>query len=47
MEYINVKNGTITNTTQNEYAQLMHKRVHEEKAKKEEIRKRRASSMHK
>jgi small subunit ribosomal protein S6e len=31
----------------NEYAQLMHKRVHEEKAKKEEIRKRRASSMHK
>jgi len=25
----------------------MHKRVHEEKAKKEEIRKRRASSMHK
>lgn len=31
----------------NEYAQIMHKRVHEEKAKKEELRKRRVSSMHK
>merc|ERR1712072_621008 len=31
----------------NEYAQIMHKRVSEEKAKQSEIRKRRASSMRK
>jgi small subunit ribosomal protein S6e len=39
--------GTQTNIRQNEYAQIMHKRVHEEKAKKDELRKRRVSSMHK
>lgn len=32
---------------QNEYAQIMHKRVAEQKAKQAEIRKRRASSMRK
>jgi small subunit ribosomal protein S6e len=32
---------------QNEYAQILHKRVNDEKAKQAEIRKRRASSMHK
>ena len=32
---------------QNEYAQIMHKRVSEEKNKQAEIRKRRASSMRK
>jgi len=42
---MDIKTGT--NTMQNEYAQIMHKRVHEEKAKKEELRKRRVSSMHK
>jgi small subunit ribosomal protein S6e len=36
-----------TNIYQNEYAKIMHTRVHEEKVKKEEIRKRRVSSMHK
>ena len=30
---------------QNEYAQIMHKRVAEEKAKQQEMRKRRASSL--
>jgi small subunit ribosomal protein S6e len=33
--------------SQNEYAQIMHKRVAEEKAKQAEMRKRRASSMRK
>lgn len=33
--------------SQNEYAQIMHKRVSEEKAKQSEMRKRRASSMRK
>ena len=37
----------VLTTTQNEYAQIMHKRVSEEKAKQAEMRKRRASSMRK
>lgn len=32
---------------QSEYAELLHKRVGEEKAKQQELRKRRASSMRK
>lgn len=36
-----------TDSTQNDYAQIMHKRVAEQKAKQAEIRKRRASSMRK
>jgi len=32
---------------QNDYAQILHKRVGEEKAKQSEMRKRRASSMRK
>jgi small subunit ribosomal protein S6e len=32
---------------QNEYAQILHKRVNEEKSKQAELRKRRASSMRK
>jgi len=46
-KYRDIDIWTRTNTTQNEYAQIMHKRVHEEKAKKDELRKRRVSSMHK
>jgi small subunit ribosomal protein S6e len=38
---------TESNQSQNEYAQIIHKRVAEEKAKQVEIRKRRASSMRK
>lgn len=38
--------GTVlTLPLQNEYAQIMHKRVAEEKAKQAEMRKRRMSSM--
>ena len=35
------------NDSQNDYAQILHKRVGEEKAKQAEMRKRRASSMRK
>jgi len=35
------------NVKQNDYAQILHKRVSEEKSKRDEIRKRRASSMRK
>jgi hypothetical protein len=36
-----------TNSVQNEYAQILAKRVAEVKAQKADLRKRRASSMHK
>lgn len=38
---------SLTNSYSNDYAKLLATRVHEEKAKRDELRKRRASSMRK
>jgi len=40
-------NGFILISSQSEYAEILHKRVGEEKAKQADLRKRRASSMRK